>query len=269
MFKVGQTYSRRKDIHVPFGGQRQGGISTPSEQPFIFLFTGEAGESYGYTDGWNGDLYDYVGEGQAGDMEFIRGNRAIRDHREDGKDLLLFQAMGHSQPVRYLGCYACASWEYGRGPDKDGTDRRIIIFHLAPTETIPDFEAKGATTPVQPPSLEELRRKAYEAAGTRTSNQGRQSSRQYRERSDAVRAYVLARAAGICESCGLPAPFSRTNGTPYLEPHHTMRLSDDGPDHPSWVGAVCPNCHKEIHYGAEGEERNRQLRTCLASLETV
>jgi hypothetical protein len=51
-FELGRTYNRRDDIHARFGGQRQGGISTPSGVPYIFLFTGESGEQYGY--GWDG-----------------------------------------------------------------------------------------------------------------------------------------------------------------------------------------------------------------------
>lgn len=52
-FEVGRVYNRRSDIHTPFGGQRQGGISTPVGCPYVFLFTGESGEQYGYRDGWN------------------------------------------------------------------------------------------------------------------------------------------------------------------------------------------------------------------------
>ncbi len=52
MFEVGRTYDRRSEIHGPYGGQQQGGISTPKNQPLVFLFTGESGEQYGYKDGW-------------------------------------------------------------------------------------------------------------------------------------------------------------------------------------------------------------------------
>jgi hypothetical protein len=34
-----------------------------------------------------------------------------------------------------------------------------------------------------------------------------------------------------------------------LEPHHIRRLGDGGPDDPRFMGAVCPNCHREIHHG--------------------
>jgi 5-methylcytosine-specific restriction protein A len=70
---------------------------------------------------------------------------------------------------------------------------------------------------------------------------------------------VLARAAGVCECCSVAAPFVTANGEPFLEPHHTRRLSDGGPDDPRLVGAVCPNCHREIHHGAKGQERNEAL----------
>ena len=39
-FEVGRVYSRRADIHNPYGGQQQGGICTPSRVPCLFLFTG-------------------------------------------------------------------------------------------------------------------------------------------------------------------------------------------------------------------------------------
>lgn len=270
MFEVGQLYNRRNDIHDRFEGQRQGGISTPTEHPLIFLFTGESGEAYGYKDGWSDDAFNFVGEGQEGDMEFVRGNRAIRDHLENGKDLLLFQALGKSQPVRYLGCYACASWEFGTGRDVNGDERRIIIFNLAPTETSPIMEFDGidlSEPETRTLSLEELRERAYRASGTREKQSGKASARQYRKRSKAVHEYVLVRAGGMCECCRSPAPFRKRDKTPYLEPHHTKRLSDDGPDHPKWVGAICPNCHREIHYGTEGKRKNIRLMTHLAAKE--
>ena len=80
MFIQGQIY-RRSHLHDQYGGQRQGGISTPADQPFIFLFSSEAGEQFGYSDGWDEDgVFLYTGEGQRGDMEFVRGNLAIRQH---------------------------------------------------------------------------------------------------------------------------------------------------------------------------------------------
>ena len=65
-----------------------------------------------------------------------------------------------------------------------------------------------------------------------------------------VAAEVLARADGVCECCGQPAPFMRaSDGTPYLEVHHTIRLADGGEDTVDNAEALCPNCHRMKHYG--------------------
>lgn len=102
-FEIGALYNRRRDIHEVYGGQAQGGISTPSNAEFIFLFTGEAGKAHGYDDFADDDGFHLYGEGQSGDMQFTRGNLAIRDHQANGKRLLLFQSLGKSKPYRYLG----------------------------------------------------------------------------------------------------------------------------------------------------------------------
>lgn len=72
----------------------------------------------------------------------------------------------------------------------------------------------------------------------------------YYYRNRYVAAEALARAAGICEACKQPAPFtSASNGQPYLEIHHKQRLADDGDDTLENVQALCPNCHRKAHYG--------------------
>jgi 5-methylcytosine-specific restriction protein A len=66
-FVPGEVH-RCRDLHEQYGGQGQGGISTPKEHPMIFLITGESGSQYGYTDGFRSDgTYWYTGEGQVGD----------------------------------------------------------------------------------------------------------------------------------------------------------------------------------------------------------
>jgi 5-methylcytosine-specific restriction protein A len=77
MFELGQSY-KRTDLHKQYGGQRQGGISTPRRWPFLFLFTGKSGSHFGYEDNWHDGLFLYTGEGQSGDMQFRAGNKAIR-----------------------------------------------------------------------------------------------------------------------------------------------------------------------------------------------
>jgi 5-methylcytosine-specific restriction enzyme A len=266
-FEVGRVYNRRDDLHEMYGGQRQGGISTPKDQPFVLLFTGRSGEQYGYRDGWDENgVFLYTGEGQAGDMEFRGGNRAIRDHAKDGKDLHLFQHLGKNQGYRYLGTFSCSTWEFREGVDQYGNMRRAIVFHLVQSEEGTIADAHAASAPLNV-TAKQLRERAYEAASQAERGEPKEAKRFYYEKSAAVREYVLSRAAGTCEACGTPAPFLRPDDTPYLEPHHTRRVSDGGPDHPRWVGAVCPNCHSEIHHGIHGEEKNQRLQRALGVLE--
>ncbi|MEZ8990109.1 HNH endonuclease [Vibrio breoganii] len=61
---------------------------------------------------------------------------------------------------------------------------------------------------------------------------------------------VLLRADGICELCQQKAPFLRSrDGTPYLEVHHIKRLADGGDDSIENAQALCPNCHRKLHFG--------------------
>jgi 5-methylcytosine-specific restriction protein A len=130
VFSPGRVY-RRADLHNLFGGQRQGGISTPAHHALIFLFTGESGAQHGYSDGWQGSHFYYSGEGQYGDMEFARGNAAIRDHAAESKELHVFQQMGKGD-VKYIGEMKCVRFREQRAPDSKGEMRRAIVFELAP-----------------------------------------------------------------------------------------------------------------------------------------
>lgn len=57
-------------------------------------------------------------------------------------------------------------------------------------------------------------------------------------------------AKGICERCRKPAPFIRDNdNSPYLEVHHKIPLADGGDDTVENAIALCPNCHRQAHYG--------------------
>ena len=266
MFEIGRLYNRRKEIHEPLGGQQYGGISTPREHNIVILFTGEVGAQFGYSDGWTDEgVFEYVGEGQLGDMKFAGGNKAIRDHLENGKDLLLFSSLGKSLPVRFQGRYACASWNYSDGVDREGKSRQIIVFHLIPADDTDPLDEPDETSSGS--DLAQLREQAYQAASHASQGRTRDAKSTYYKRSNTVKKYVLTRAAGICESCGDEAPFTRKKGGAYLEPHHTRRVSDGGPDHPRWVGAICPNCHCEIHLGLNGAAKNKALEDRLGDLE--
>jgi 5-methylcytosine-specific restriction enzyme A len=71
----------------------------------------------------------------------------------------------------------------------------------------------------------------------------------FRRNADVIVA-VLNRANGFCERCRNPAPFTRrADNTPYLEVHHRVSLAEGGEDTVENALALCPNCHRQAHYG--------------------
>ncbi|MCY4555432.1 MAG: HNH endonuclease signature motif containing protein [Chloroflexi bacterium] len=74
-----------------------------------------------------------------------------------------------------------------------------------------------------------------------------------------VQRWVFQCADGRCELCGKRAPFEKENGTLFLEIHHVCRLADGGADVPENAVALCPNCHREAHYGARRDSIRMKL----------
>lgn len=72
-------------------------------------------------------------------------------------------------------------------------------------------------------------------------------------RNAAVRALILSRSQGACEYCH-ELGFEMDSGERYLETHHILPLSEGGPDEQSNMIALCPEIHRQAHYGKNREE---------------
>lgn len=66
--------------------------------------------------------------------------------------------------------------------------------------------------------------------------------------------YAKRRANGICQLCGCEAPFLDSKGNPYLESHHIKWLSNGGEDSIENTTALCPNCHRKMHFVADKKD---------------
>jgi 5-methylcytosine-specific restriction protein A len=270
MFDVGRRY-RRGDIHDMYGGQEQGGISTPAAHPIVLCISGDEGAAFGYADKELDDgTFLYFGEGQEGDMTFDRSNnRAIRDHAANGEELHVFRKVRDGF-IEYMNQYDCAGYELRENvPDRNGNLRVGIVFQLVPhDQLVEDASEDGeAAAGIDLGDLDTLRAAALEPP-PEGDTPGDARRNVYR-RSRAVRGYVLLRAAGNCEGCMQAAPFWRRDGSPYLEPHHIRRRSDAGPDHPRWVVALCPTCHARVHHANDGEAYNADLASKVGRLEVL
>jgi 5-methylcytosine-specific restriction protein A len=72
-------------------------------------------------------------------------------------------------------------------------------------------------------------------------------------RNPKVRDFVIKSAKGQCEYCGKRG-FQVTSGAFYLEAHHIISLANQGPDTVDNVIALCPEHHREAHYGQNAHE---------------
>ena len=128
-FIPNQLY-KRSLLHDEFGGNRQGGISPSAKVPYIFIFSGKSGAQYGYKDRWdNHNIFTYTGEGQEGDMQFIKGNLALKDHLNRGKRIFLFEIEGGGL-VKFISEMEFYDADYFVTPDRNGKDRIGIQFFL-------------------------------------------------------------------------------------------------------------------------------------------
>ena len=62
-------------------------------------------------------------------MVMLRGNRAIRDHKDNGKALYLFKKVGKGE-VEYEGEMVCTGYREVMGPDLGSQRRKTIVFEL-------------------------------------------------------------------------------------------------------------------------------------------
>lgn len=78
-------------------------------------------------------------------------------------------------------------------------------------------------------------------------------------RDNKVRAYVIKLAGGKCEYCGRDG-FAMSNGQRYLEAHHIIALSAAGRDVVDNVIALCPEHHREAHFGINAEKLEEEFK---------
>jgi 5-methylcytosine-specific restriction endonuclease McrA len=79
-------------------------------------------------------------------------------------------------------------------------------------------------------------------------------------RSPVVVMGAIARANGSCEMPECTALlFDKDDDSPYLEVHHIVTLAEGGDDTLLNAAALCPRCHRELHFG----KKRLVLRTLL------
>ena len=256
-FEVGERYVR-KDLHEVCGGNHQPGISPIKELSAIFLFASTTESAYGYKDEWlPNDHFLLTGVGREGDQSWEGFNRSLARHKEANRRVFLFEKVPNSTPtvVTYVGEYEYVNHREDMLPDRTGELRRAYRFELRPISG----ETISSDAEIDDIELDKLYNLAKQASPDNPKRATDTEGTRSYTRSSVVKEFALREAEGVCQGCKDSAPFRDEEGEPYLQVHHLRRLSDQGPDDPDNVMALCPNCHMRVHHGADGDEFNEKL----------
>lgn len=179
----------------------------------------------------------------------------MKRHRiKDGQDWMAF---GHSGIHSFALPIRVTSGGEFRLPVRDAA----TIAAIAKSSPTGGIEFSLGRLPSQGESLEDFEARVRKAMKNKTARRKRLEKApkipqkrfvivlQYDRNSDVV-AEVRSRAKGVCEGCKESAPFKRRRDQePYLEVHHIRQLAHGGKDEVANAIALCPNCHRQAHYG--------------------
>jgi 5-methylcytosine-specific restriction enzyme A len=207
-----------------------------------------------YLDRWIEGVLHYTGMGKSGNQSLtFSQNRTLAESSTNGVDVHLFEV--HEPRVySYVGQVELTSEPYQDTQNgDDGKSRKVWVFPVAPTSeaTKPvSIEALKAEEEIQAKRARALSDEALKAKARDTGSVKvglRPAVTQQYQRNPWVAEYAKRRAAGLCELCTEPAPFTKKSGEPYLEVHHIEWLSKGGADTIENTVALCPNCHRQMH----------------------
>lgn len=149
MFKKNQIY-RRSDLHDQYGGNRQRGICNCVNHPIIFIFTNpDSDEQDVYIDEWKNKYFHYSGEGRSGDMKMTGGNKSIRDHQENQKQIHLFEKTTTSGMWKYIDELKLVDIKGYRNLDEDGIERQSFQFVLLSVTEETQIQSKSFVDPTE------------------------------------------------------------------------------------------------------------------------
>jgi 5-methylcytosine-specific restriction protein A len=206
----------------------------------------------GCEDKWIGKVFHFTGMGTVGERGIgSRQNVTLAKSRENGIRLFLFEVFYEGTYV-YIGEVELMDRPYrSRQVDSEKNMRDVPVFplqlvsHKNPPLITPEPPGAG-----REPAPETVRTASPGTAGSpaaKTAGGSMSSAGAAPAGRDAVGEEALRHANGLCQLCGLPAPFTGHDGQPYLELHHIVPLDEGGLHAAGNLAALCPNCHRKMH----------------------
>jgi 5-methylcytosine-specific restriction protein A len=280
--RIGETFKDRFEIWELFGGQRQKGIWKFPGEDVVNAYSSEESPYPDRIDHETGSI-EYRGQGLSGNHSLPDGNRYLEDARIN------------KTPIRFWfkpskGRVAFKNWavvtdrttifendqednsaerilwflaEVG-GPNEEDWPLEVVISEVL---ALPEEEKAIPRSPdkllARYSQLSEIL--AQEASESSVSHRTR---RTFKRRKDA-RDLVLARSAEKCENSrctGMPSDKDR-HGRALLEVDHIKPLAEGGPDIPSNMIALCPNCHVAKTRGVNAASMSKELKKIVEAKE--
>ncbi|WP_158227064.1 HNH endonuclease [Pseudomonas syringae] len=280
-FVIGQEYERRRLLEFVGSRQAQSGVLWGRNEPGCLICTsgGRGGKKAGYSDERLPDgTWWYFGQGRMGDQSL--SNAANSKLSSGDFSVLLFTtrepttrevaARGtYGKLFSYCGQFNVSGFDQFVPSNGSRQGDKLWRFHLLPISDV-RYYSYNEQSDLDLEFSGDLREMQYRLTSLVSNKfEPRISLVEYRSRSAAVHLYALLRSNGQCEACGSFAPFTRPDGRGVLEVHHLTRLADEGPDLPSNVAALCPNCHRRAHYSVERKEFGIKLQDAISFKESI
>jgi 5-methylcytosine-specific restriction protein A len=281
--RQGETFENRASIWKAFGGDWAETVTTFTSDEIVNVFSDD-------------DLaIDYI-DPETGVIEFSHTSIGVT-RRSSATDNLLEDARLKKRPVRYWHHPSKGNWTF-RGwavvqdrmrlvqKGANGVEQMNTVWFLTPIQSLDESSWSSELRSAEPLTLPELiddevvdTNQLLAEYASRSLSLAQESAefsidgkprRKYKRRKEA-RDLVLARAQNRCEFDGCAGmPFdSGRNGNAILEVDHIIELAFGGPDIPSNMIALCPNCHKAKTYGVNAEKTVKLFQKLVASKEAV
>lgn len=244
---------------------------SPTVENLEKLLAGEVGWSVDAKVWWHVKKHDtykiaFVGSALADAMLEV-GDDVVLDVEGAQVGGRLSRSESKEQTQTWLGTQDSPNWTHRINTDalkgvglhpSVGVQAKIVSLgdSVGPTDDPSELERRASNLP----------RGVTKAVGNRNPARVAVTSTTFVRDPTVIRA-VLDGASGKCERCRMEAPFVKADGTPYLEVHHVVTLSEGGPDTEDNAVALCPNCHRLLHFGAAREPERVALYARVTRLK--
>ena len=268
---IGNTYSA-KEYTEAFKCSHMGGMNYSSKTKTLVLISKQNNGIYSDKWDYNTKILHYTGHGQVGDQTLTAANKRLLNAKNDGTKVYLFEVFKNGEYF-YQGEVELVDLPYQVDElDIKGNNRKVWKFPIRRIDGTSPVAVKAdkilsidkkEEKKIKKHTADQIKEKAYSTSGIVNS---RPIEIEYRSRNPYVSSYVKERAKGVCDLCGEEAPFITKDGTPYLESHHVITLSNNGPDTVYNAVALCPNCHKKIHILEDKKDIDKLTKIILKYL---